>query len=80
MLDLDWAYCTISEKSKANAERLTSCLPRLKLLSRMQVFGRITLAGVLEVIVVAVGPGSQNLEAAVLAFCSVLAELLSKLK
>ena len=69
MLDLDWAYCTISEKSRAKAERLTSCLPRLKLLSRMHVFGRITLAGVLEVIVVAaVGPGSQNPEAAVLSF------------
>jgi hypothetical protein len=36
---MTWQYWTVSEKRRANAERLTSCLPRLRDLSRMLVFG-----------------------------------------
>ncbi len=46
MFDLLWQYCTISENSKAKAARDTSCFPRDKLLSKMDVFGRMTGAGV----------------------------------
>jgi hypothetical protein len=36
---MTWQYWTVSEKRRANAERLTSCLPRLSDLSRILVFG-----------------------------------------
>jgi hypothetical protein len=36
---MTWQYWTVSEKRRANAERLTSCLPRLSDLSNMLVFG-----------------------------------------
>ncbi len=36
---MTWQYWTVSEKRRANAERLTSCLPRLSDLSKMLVFG-----------------------------------------
>ena len=41
-----WQYCTISEKSRLNADRDTSCFPRLSDLSKMLVFGLITGVGV----------------------------------
>ena len=48
VLDLLWQYWTISEKRRAKADRETSCLPLERLLSRMEVLGRITGAGVDE--------------------------------
>ena len=47
-MDLVWQYCTISEKRRAKAVSETSCLPRDSDLSRMDVLGRITGAGVDE--------------------------------
>jgi hypothetical protein len=45
---MTWQYWTVSEKSRANAERLTSCLPRLSDLSRILVFGLNQISHILN--------------------------------
>ncbi len=45
---MTWQYWTVSEKRRANAERLTSCLPRLSDLSRILVFGLHQISQILS--------------------------------
>ena len=47
VLDLAWQYCTVSENRRAKAARETSCLPLLRLLSRMVVLA-LRLGGTRE--------------------------------